>query len=114
MAKKRFEKPILEDSVKNALDEEHGDIMVLDGHPDMSPWRIVVRRPTRQESIGYKAAHKKDPTQSAEMLIKRLAVWPDRALVDEAFEAFPFLGDGVLADQAFQDFIGISANALLK
>lgn len=96
-----------------ALEAEHEDVLVLRGG-ERSPWVIVARRPTRQESIGYKTHAKKEPATSSEALLRRVTVAPSGADLDKQLNRWPFLCDAVVASERFQEFIGLAVSDQLK
>ncbi len=96
------------------LEAKHEDVLVLKGHPEMAPWLIVVRRPTRQESIGYKSHAKKDSTTAGEALVRRITVFPAQAELDRILDRWPLAPDFILDDQTFKDFVGLAASSSLK
>jgi hypothetical protein len=98
---------------KARLEAEHEDILVLRG-TDLSPWIVALRRPKRQETIGYKTHHKRDSTTANEQLVKRIAVFPTGADMEKQLERWPFLCDGIADSETFKDFLGLSVDASLK
>jgi len=107
--------PITLDPVEQAaLEEKHEDILILRGDQEMSPWLLVVRRPTRQETLGYKQHAKRDSTTANEVLIRKLTVYPTGAALDAQIERWAFLCDGAVADEKFSRFMGLSVEASLK
>ncbi len=96
------------------LEEKHRSILVVRGHPEKSPWLVVLRRPKRQEMIAYKAQRKREGQDmtSNEALIKRLVVFPDPAKstdLDVMIDEYPFFPDGIVGLKSFNDFIGANA-----
>ena len=104
----------LSDEQKAALEVEHEDILVLRGKPEVSPWVVVIRRPKRQETIGYKSAVKRDPTTANEQLLRKICVFPQAADFERQLDRWPFLCDACAGSQAFNDFLGLSVAEDLK
>lgn len=95
------------------LESKHGDLLVLQGGK-RSAYLMVFRRPTRQETIGYKLHVKKDATTASEALCKRIVVFPDKPVLDELLDKFGFAADFCLNSEEFQDFTGMANAAELK
>lgn len=106
--------PQLTDEQKASLESEHEDVLVLRGDPDMSPWLMALRRPKRQETLGYKSHAKRDQTTANEQLIRKIAVYPVGNDLEKQLERWPFLPDGICDDERFKRFIGITVDADLK
>ncbi len=102
------------DEQKASLEEKHEDILICTGDPEFSPWLVVVRRPTRQETIGFKAHAKKDETTANEQLVRRIAVFPSAADLDRQIERWPLLCDGISGSDKFRKFLGFNVEASLK
>jgi hypothetical protein len=111
---KKYEPITIDEATIAALEEKHDDVLILKGDPEMSPWLVVVRRPTRQETLGYKSHAKKDQTTANEQLIKRIAVFPVGDDMDRQLARWPFLPDGIADDDKFKRFMGLSVEASLK
>lgn len=103
----------LTDDKRQELEDEHEDILVLRG-TERAPWVIVVRRPTRQETIGYKAHARKDNLTANEQLLARITVYPTGADYDRQVARWPFIPDGVAASKVFNEFVGIAVDESLK
>lgn len=103
----------LDDATRARLEEEHGDILVLRG-TEKSPWVMVVRRPTRQETLGYKAVSKRGDGTANESLLRRTTVFPTGADLERQLQRWPFLADGIADSGAFREFVGIAVEADLK
>lgn len=100
------------------LETEHEDILILQGST-MSPWLVVLRRPTRPESIGYKQHAKRSPETANEQLIRSICVYPDpKAGKDGDFERqlarWPLFVDCVADNERFKEFIGFAVDSTLK
>ena len=95
------------------FEEEHEDVLVMRG-PEKAPWLVVLRRPTRQEAIGYKTHAKRDSTTANEQLITRTCVFPKGDDFARQIARWPFFVDGIADSQAFKDFVGITVEADLK
>lgn len=109
-----FEKVTISDEQKASLEEKHEDILLMRGDEEMSPWLVVVRRPTRQEIKAYKTHLTKDATSASEMLVSRLCVYPTQDEFNRQVDRWPLLVDAVMADDKFKSFVGVSTNASLK
>lgn len=98
-----------------ALDIENDDVLHLDGG-EMAPWHIVVRRPTRNETLVYKAAARREGQSATanEGLIKKIAVFPDADAMKRICEKWALAPDGIVDSAKFKEFVGISAQADLK
>lgn len=103
----------LSDETKSALDSEFDDILVMRGGA-RAPWLVVLRRPKRQETIGYKAHAKRDPTTANEQLIRKIACYPKDNDFEKQLERWPFLCDGIADSEAFKDFLGLTVSEDLK
>jgi hypothetical protein len=110
----KYEPVKLDDATKDALEEKHEDILVLTGDAEMSPWLVVVRRPTRQETLGYKQHAKRDQTTANEQLIRKLTVYPSGEELEKQHTRWPFFPDGIVSDDKFSRFMGLSVEASLK
>ena len=95
------------------LEAKYGNVLVMSGGK-RSPYCVVLKRPSRKETIGYKAWLKKDATTASEEMVKRLAVFPDKPELDKWLEEFPFAPDFILNSDTFQDFVGQGSEADLK
>ena len=95
------------------LEQKHGDLLVLSGGK-RSPYTLVFRRPNRQETIGYKLHVKKDSTTASEALLKRIAVFPPKAELEQLLETYGFAADFCINHESFQDFVGLASEADLK
>lgn len=98
-----------------ALDSEHDDVQVFKGSAK-APWIAVLRRPTFDESIAYKAMAAKPEQKplSAVKLIERICVYPKGPDWKRQFDRWPFFPDAVSINPAFEDFIGASLTAAEK
>lgn len=96
-----------------ALEDQHEDVLVLRGS-EMAPWVAVLRRPTRQEAIGYKTHGKRDSTTANEQLITRICVFPAKEDFQRQLARWPFFVDGIADSPVFKEFVGISVDADLK
>jgi hypothetical protein len=103
----------LSDEQKAALEADHEDILIMRGS-ERAPWLIVLRRPKRPETIGYKAHVKRDPTTANEQLIRKISVYPKDGDFEKQIERWPFLCDGIADAEAFKDFLGLSVAEDLK
>ncbi len=103
----------LSDEQKAALEAEHEDILVLRGG-ERAPWVVVIRRPKRQETIGYKTAAKRDNTTANEDFIRRIAAYPKAGEWERQLERWPFLCDGIADSNSFKEFLGLSVAEDLK
>jgi hypothetical protein len=104
----------LSDDQKAKLEEEHEDILVLRGNEQRAPWLVAIRRPKRTETIGYKAAAKRDATTANEQLVRKITVYPTGADLEKQLDRWPFLCDGIADSEAFKDFLGLSTSEDLK
>lgn len=96
------------------LDEEHDDVLVVRGDPDMSPWVVVVRRPTRAEIKMTKSVAKRDEGASNEQLIRSVRVFPEPDAFEAQLNRWGFMCDAISNDASFQKFVGLSTAASLK
>lgn len=96
-----------------AFEAEHEDILVLRGG-ERSPWTYVLRRPTRQETIGYKQHAKKDASTASEALVRRIVLFPNAGDLDKQINRWAFSVDAVVGSDAFQEFIGLAVSDQLK
>lgn len=104
---------VLDEETRQRLEDEHGDILVLKGG-EKAPWVMVVRRPTRPETLAYKGAAKKQDGTANEQLVRRVTVFPAGADLERQLARWPFMPDGIVDAPAFKEFIGIAADADLK
>ena len=104
----------LSEEQQQKLEDEHEDILVLRGPSAISPWLFVVRRPNRQETIGYKQAAKRDQTTANEVLIRRITVFPKGDDLEKQLARWPFVPDGIADNEAFKEFVGIAVDESLK
>lgn len=112
--KPKFVPFTITDEEIQALDDEHEDVLVLRG-PEQAPWIVVLRRPTRQETIGYKMHAKRDSTTANEQLIRAVCVFPKKGDdFDRQIKRWPFFVDGVADSKPFKDFVGITVENDLK
>lgn len=104
--------PEIQQQFETASPDE--DFLVCDGGT-MTPYQVMVRRPTRQEAIGYKAHHRRDPTTSSEELCKRIIVWPEKEVVERMAKKFGgFFYDGIVQSDPFQKFVGLAVGEQVK
>ena len=111
--KKKFQPFTITDEELKALDEEHGDVLKLHGS-EAAPWMVVLRRPTRQEIIGYKHGIKKESFAANEDLIKRICVFPTKDDFAAQLARWPIFVDGIADSRDFKEFIGFTVDADLK
>ena len=111
--KPKFVPFTITDEALAALEDEHEDILVLKG-PEKAPWIAVLRRPTRQEAIGYKTHAKRDSTTANEQLITRICVFPKGDDFQRQLARWPLFVDGLAGSESFKDFIGITVENDLK
>lgn len=112
-----FERPVPTEEELAALDEKHGDVLHIKSPSEMSPWAIVLRRPTRPETMKWKADSRRDGNQAVlanEAFVRTLAVWPAPHVIDLMISRWSMFPDGVVTSPGFRDFIGISVDNDLK
>ena len=114
----KFEPVTLSDEDRDRLEDEHGDVLVLRGS-ERAPWLMVLRRPTRPETLAYKSQARREnangsPGTANEALMKRITVYPEQARMDVQFARWPLLADGIADATAFREFVGIAVDADLK
>jgi hypothetical protein len=84
--------------------------MVFKG-PDLAPWLCVVRRPTAEEVMAYKAlandAAKKNSANAK--LVTALAVFPKKDSVEwqRQYSRWPMFPDGLVNNKRFEEFCGL-------
>lgn len=101
---------ITEDEIAK-LDEVHDDVMVFRGDPELAPWLCVVRRPTAEEALAYKAMAN-DPAKKVSAgtkLITAISVFPKKDTDDwkRQYSRWPFFPDGLLTNKRFEAFCGL-------
>ena len=112
--KSKFVPFVITDEQIQALEDEHEDVLVLRG-PEKAPWIAVLRRPTRQETIGYKTHAKRDSTTANEQLIRATCLFPKKGEdFDRQLARWPFFVDGLADSKSFKDFVGITVESDLK
>lgn len=111
--KKKFEPIVLSEEKRNALEEEHEDILVLKG-PEKAPWVVVLKRPTRQQAIAYKNHAKRNSETANEQLVRATCVFPTGDDFDRQLTRWPFSVDGIADSQSFKDFVGIAVDESVK
>lgn len=95
------------------LEEKHEDIIMLRGG-ERAPWVMVLRRPTRQETLAFKQHAKKNQESANEALIRRITVAPQGDDLERQIERWPLLCDAAANNDAFQDFIGATVSEQQK
>lgn len=108
-----FQKVELTDEKRAALEAENEDILVLSG-PEKAPWLVAIRRPTRQETIGFKTHAKRDETTANEQLVRRIAVFPPAVDMDRQLERWPLMCDGIGNSTSFKEFLGFTVEEHIK
>lgn len=108
-----FEPVKLDDAKRAELEQAHEDILVLRGG-DMAPWLVVLRRPNRKETVGYKRAVKMEDEEANYEFVKRICVFPDEAKFDEQLDRWGLFVDGIAMSPSFKQFIGLAAQAQVK
>jgi hypothetical protein len=98
---------------RKALEEKHEDILVLKGN-ERAPWLAVMKRPSRQEAVGYKTHAKRDQATANEQLLRAIIVHPTGEDLEKQLARWPLFVDGIVDTQAFRDFVGISVDDSLK
>jgi hypothetical protein len=95
-----------DDATLEQLDAEHDGVHVFRG-PERAPFCYVVRRPTPKELSTYAAECKRGKTHEANrLLLLALAVYPDRAAVDQQITRWPASAGACLSSDAFTEFYG--------
>lgn len=99
----------------NALEELHGDILVLKG-TEKAPWLAVLKRPDRKTTLQYKQSAKRDSTTANEQLIRAICVFPDVKTpeFERQLDRWPLLPDGIAATEEFKEFLGLVAAEQVK
>lgn len=103
----------LSDEQKAALEQEHEDILILRGG-ERAPWIVVVKRPSRKDTLAYKLFAKRDNTTANEEFIKRIRVFPDESAFEKQLDRWPLLCDGIADSDAFKSFLGLAVGEDLK
>lgn len=103
----------LDDAKRAELEQQYEDILVLRGG-DMAPWLVVIRRPNRKETLGYKRSIKMEDEEANYEFIKRICVFPDEAKFEEQLDRWGLFCDGIAMSLAFKQFIGIAAQSQVK
>lgn len=111
--KKKFVPFTITDEELKALDEEHDDVLKLHGS-EYAPWVVVLRRPTRQEIIGYKHGVKKESFEANADLIKRICVFPSKEDMQRQIDRWAIMVDGIADSREFKEFIGFTVDKDLK
>lgn len=88
------------------LAEDH-DVVAFCGRGPKR-WTAVLRRPTRQETIGFKQALKQEQGNAGAKLLKRICLHPAGADFDRQLEEVPFFPDGIAEHKAFREFVGVA------
>ena len=99
------------------LEEKHGDVLHLKSDSEMSPWAVIVRRPTRPETMKFKADSRKDGNQAVlapEAFIRAIAVWPKSHVMDEMVAKWSMFPDGICVSPIFREFVGLQVGSDLK
>lgn len=116
--KQTWQPPELTAAKLAELDAEHEDVLVLRGDDEMSPWVVVIKRPSRPQTIQYKTTSRKAEGNQAvlanEQLLRQIIVWPEQHHVDAMFARWSMLADGIALDSTFKRFIGVATEAGLK
>lgn len=101
----------ISDEDLSRLDDEHDDVMVFRGDQDVAPWLCVVRRPSAEIALAYKAmandAAKKNGANVK--FIEAISVFPKKD-TDEwkrQYSRWPLFPDGLVANKRFEAFCGI-------
>jgi hypothetical protein len=116
--KSRWTPPVLTQEIVDRLEAEHEDIIVMRGDPDMSPWVMVMKRPSRPTTLLWKSNSRKTEGQQAvianEQLIRATVVWPEQHHVDFQIAKFSLMPDAIVNSERYRAFIGVAADADLK
>lgn len=112
-ARPKFVPLTISDERLAELEAEHEDVLVMKG-PEMAPWLAVVRRPTRQETIGFKTHAKRDSTTANEQLVRAICVFPKGEDLARQIARWPLFVDGLCDSKTFRDFVGITVDNDLK
>lgn len=114
--KPRFTPPTPSPELIAKLEDEHEDVIVIRG-TERAPWAVILRRPTRQESILYKQHGKKDGPQSVtanDAFVRKIAVWPEMSTLEAIIAKWPFMPDAVTSNSGFKEFVGAEGSEDLK
>lgn len=94
-----------------ALDNEHDDVMKFCGDSDLAPWLCVVRRPTAEEALAYKAmgADPQKKISAGAKLISAISVYPKKDTEEwkKQYSRWPFFPDGLIVNKRFEAFCGL-------
>jgi hypothetical protein len=95
------------DAQKKIIDELDRPVLILKGS-EQAPWTCILRQPTRQEAIGYKAAAKRAAVDANEKFVQRLCVYPPADELERHVAKWPLMAEGICDSKAFQEFIGFA------
>jgi hypothetical protein len=116
--KASWQPPVLTQEIIDRLEAEHEDLFVMRGDPDLSPWVMVLKRPTRPQTLLWKSNSRKTEGQQAvianEQLIRATVVWPEVHHVDAQIAKFSLMPDAIVNNDRYRAFIGVAADADLK
>jgi hypothetical protein len=118
LKRKAWQPPQLTQDILDQLEAEHEDLIIMRGDPDMSPWVMVLKRPTRPQTLLWKSNSRKTDGQQAvianEQLIRATVVWPETHHVDAQIAKFSLMPDAIVNSERYRAFIGVAADADLK